>query len=117
MGSHFHVVSPADGSVFVERPLASPAEIARTLAAARRAAPRWKGVPLDERARLVSAAVDAFVARRDAVAEEIARQMGRPIAQCPGEIRGFEERARYMISIASRALADVDAGPKMGFRR
>src|ERR687898_2653452 len=43
--------------------------------------------------------------------------MGRPIRYSPGEVRGFEERARHMIAAAPRALADLDAGPKQGFRR
>jgi acyl-CoA reductase-like NAD-dependent aldehyde dehydrogenase len=43
--------------------------------------------------------------------------MGRPIGQSPGEVRGFEERARYMTSIAAISLADIDPGPKQGFRR
>ena len=43
--------------------------------------------------------------------------MGRPIGQSPGEVRGFEERARHMVAIAPQALADLDAGPKQGFRR
>ena len=38
-------------------------------------------------------------------AEEIAWQMGRPASQCPGEVGGFEERARYMIEAAPAALA------------
>jgi acyl-CoA reductase-like NAD-dependent aldehyde dehydrogenase len=61
--------------------------------------------------------VDAFVARRDAIAEEITLQMGRPIRHSPGEVRGFEERARHMIAIAAEALAEIDPGPKAGFRR
>jgi len=43
--------------------------------------------------------------------------MGRPLSQSPGEIRGFEERARYMVQIAPEALAEIEAGPKEGFRR
>jgi acyl-CoA reductase-like NAD-dependent aldehyde dehydrogenase len=109
--------SPVDGSVYVERPLASPTEIGRALDASVRAQRSWKRVPLAERAALVTKAVDAFVAQRDVLAEEITRQMGRPISQSPGEIRGFEERARYMIGIAGEALADLDVGPKPGFRR
>ena len=51
------------------------------------------------------------------IAEEITRQMGRPIAHSPGEVRGFEERARHMLAIAEEALADVVPEPKPGFRR
>ncbi len=43
--------------------------------------------------------------------------MGRPIRYAPSEVRGTLERARHMIGIAPAALADLDAGPKPGFRR
>ena len=45
-------------------------------------------------------AVDAIVASGDEIAREITLQMGRPIAHSPGEVRGFEERARHMMAIA-----------------
>ena len=45
-------------------------------------------------------------------AHELCRQMGRPIRYAPSEIRGTLERARYMISIAASALADVDPAQK-----
>ena len=43
--------------------------------------------------------------------------MGRPIAHSPGEVRGFEERARHMIAIAPEALGDIESGARAGFRR
>ncbi len=54
---------------------------------------------------------------RDQIVPELAWQMGRPVRYGAGELRGFEERARYMIAIAPEALAAVDPGPKAGFRR
>ena len=33
--------------------------------------------------------------------------MGRRISQCSGEMRGFEERARYMIEKSEQALEKV----------
>jgi acyl-CoA reductase-like NAD-dependent aldehyde dehydrogenase len=57
------------------------------------------------------------VSKRDELAAEITWQMGRPIAQSPGEIRGLEERARYMLEVAPRALADRMSEPKTGFTR
>jgi acyl-CoA reductase-like NAD-dependent aldehyde dehydrogenase len=65
----------------------------------------------------MSAFVDAFVAGREKIAQEITWQMGRPVRYSPSEVRGFEERARHMIAIAPQALADLDPGPKEGFRR
>jgi acyl-CoA reductase-like NAD-dependent aldehyde dehydrogenase len=110
-------VTPIDGSVYVERKLATRPEIAKALASARRAQAGWKHVPVAERGRIIAKAVDYFVANKDKIAEELTRQIGRPIAQSPGEMRGFEERARYMIEVAPEALADIDAGPKTGFTR
>jgi acyl-CoA reductase-like NAD-dependent aldehyde dehydrogenase len=117
MSGTIKTVTPIDGSVYVERKLASPAEIDAALAAARKAQAAWKRVGVAERQKLLTKAVDAFVARKEAIAEEITRQIGRPLSQSPGEVRGFEERARYMIDIAPSAIADIDVGAKEGFTR
>ena len=110
-------ITPIDNSVYVERPYNTPAEIQAVLAAAQKAQLAWKTTPVAERAKILSKAVDLFLAKKDQHAEEITRQMGRPISQSPGEMRGFEERARYMIQIAPEALADVAATDKPGFTR
>jgi len=110
-------VSPVDGRVYVERPLASESEIAASLDRARHAHTRWRTLPARERAAACSRLVDAFVARGAEIASEITWQMGRPARHSPNEVRGFEERARHMIGIAEEALARIDCGPKPGFHR
>ncbi len=117
MADILKTISPVDGSAYVVRPLATAQMLDRALETARAAQRDWKRVPINERAALLSRAVDAFVAHRDGIAAEISWQMGRPIAHAPGEVNGFEERARYMIAAAEGALADVDVGPKEGFTR
>ena len=117
MGVTQKTITPIDDSLYVERAYAGPAEIDAALKAARKAAAEWKHVPVAERQKLLSKAVDAFVGKKEQIAEEITRQIGRPIGQSPGEVRGFEERARYMIEAAPEALADLDVGPKPGFTR
>ena len=109
--------SPIDGAVVVERPLADADRIDRALARAAAARASWQRLGVERRAALLTRFVDAFVARRDEIARLLTLQMGRPIAYAPGEVRGFEERARHMIAIAPAALADIDAGPKAGFSR
>jgi acyl-CoA reductase-like NAD-dependent aldehyde dehydrogenase len=106
-----------DGQLYVSRPVASKKAIAMTFAAAHTAQQLWKRVPVAERAALCTAAVDAMVAMKDEIVPELAWQMGRPVRYGGGEIRGFEERARYMIGIAEQSLADIDPGPKDGFVR
>jgi len=50
---------------------------------------------------------------------ELTMQMGRPVSQGAGEVRGFLERADYMLSIAEESLKDVSLTDtdKPGFKR
>ncbi len=110
-------ISPVDGRVYVERPHADNAAIEQAIAGAAKAQAAWRLKSVAERAAICGAAVDAFVGRKSQIAEEITWQMGRPISQAPGEVGGFEERARHMIAIADTALADVQPVAKDGFNR
>ena len=93
-------ISPVDGSVYVERETASSDQIQQTLSDAVAAQKQWKNTSIAERQALCSKAVDAFLSHKDEISQELTWQMGRPISQSPGEVAGFEERARHMISIA-----------------
>jgi len=117
MSEKLTCITPVDGTVYVERPLATAAETEAALARARKAQAEWRHVSVSDRGRCLSRAVDAFVAKGAEIAEEISWQMGRPVAHSPSEIGGFEERARYMIDAAPAALADIAADPKPGFTR
>src|SRR5262250_1038369 len=55
-------ISPIDGSVYVERKLATRPEIAKALAHARKAQAAWRHVPVAERGKIIAKAVDYFVA-------------------------------------------------------
>ena len=110
-------ISPVDGRVYAERAVATEAAITTAIAQARGAQAVWRRVPVAERARYCLAAVDAMLAMQDEIVPELAWQMGRPIRYGAGELRGFAERAHYMIGIAEAALAPIDPGPKEGFQR
>ncbi len=110
-------ISPVDGRLYASRPVASKKAILATFAAAHTAQDKWKRLPIAERAAYCTTAVDAMLAMKDEIVPELAWQMGRPVRYGAGELRGFEERARYMIGIAERALANIDPGPKDGFQR
>ncbi|HET7756167.1 MAG TPA: aldehyde dehydrogenase family protein [Steroidobacteraceae bacterium] len=110
-------ISPVDGRVYAERAPASAAQIDRTLARARAAQPAWRGTPVAERAAVIERFCTEFERRATEIAAGLPWQMGRPIRFAPSEVRGTLERARYMVSIAAAALADLDAGPKTGFHR
>ncbi|WP_456477138.1 aldehyde dehydrogenase family protein [Oceanithermus sp.] len=114
----FKTISPVDGSIYVEREVATDAEIEAALERAARARTGWRALPLEERQALVQRAVDYLVQRADLLAEELTWQMGRPIAHTPFEItRGFKERADYMLEVAPRALADFVPQGQPGIKR
>lgn len=110
-------ISPVDGQEIVRRPRADAAAVERIVRAAHTAQRDWAALALAERVRLLEAAVDSVLARSDAFAADITRQMGRPISQSPGELKGFAERARHMLSVAPDALAPIVLPPKPGFER
>jgi acyl-CoA reductase-like NAD-dependent aldehyde dehydrogenase len=117
MSDTLKTISPVDGRVYVERPLETASGIDRALDTASRLQPGWASLPLAARCEMLSRAVDAFVAKAPDIAAEITWQMGRPLKDAPGEVRGFEERARYMLSAAPQALAPLMPGEKAGFQR
>ncbi len=111
-------VSPIDGTLYVERGLASGKEVEGALERAVAAQKAWKKAPVAERAAVCRAMAAWCVERADALGEELTRQMGRPIAHTPFEIRrGFSERVNYMTGVAEAALADIAAEPRDNFQR
>jgi acyl-CoA reductase-like NAD-dependent aldehyde dehydrogenase len=104
------VYSPIDGALVFERPAAGDRQILEVLARAKGAGPRWTAIPLEERLEILSRFVDAFVAKGDEIARELTIMMGRPLRFSPGEVRGFEERARKMIELAPEALSRIEVG-------
>ena len=111
-------ISPIDGSVYVERVLAEPAEVETALVKAAAAQKEWRKTSLDERETICRKAVEYFLDNADEIGLELTWQMGRPIRYTANEIRkGFQERANYMISIAPKALADVEVEEISGFKR
>ena len=117
MSEFFSVVSPIDGQELCRREYAKRNEIEQAVATAKQAQAPWFALGLAERKEKIGAAIDWLVAHKDEVAAAITHSMGRPISQSPGEVKGLEERARYMLSIADAALADIVPEEKTGFKR
>jgi acyl-CoA reductase-like NAD-dependent aldehyde dehydrogenase len=107
MAATLKLVSPVNGEVYVERPVAGRAEVEGAVSAARDAQKAWAARPLPERVALVREGIARLRAMNDEVVPEIAWQMGRPV-RYGGEIGGVEERAYHMADIAIEALAPVE---------
>ena len=100
-------ISPIDNSIYVEREYASFNQIDNTLNLSKDVFEDWKSTSLEKRKKILEKFIDFFLENNLQIEEELCRQMGRPISQCNGEMRGFEERARYMIDKSKQALENV----------
>ncbi len=111
------VDDPFTGEVACELPLATVEEAQRLVDRAAEAQRAFARTPVAERAALVRAFCEAFRARKEEVARDITRMMGKPIREARNEVETLIGRATHMASIAEAALADEPLPEKPGFRR
>ena len=117
MSERIKIISPVDGSIVAERDLAGELEVAKRVELAEHAQQIWKQTSVSQRAALCHSAIDIMCADSKKISGEISWLMGRPVQYSSGEVKGLEERARYMIDIAERELSDINVDNKAGFTR
>lgn len=106
--SQFKTISPIDGSVYLERSYADAQQMDKALTAAKHVQKEWQNTSLEQRAACCHKAMAYFLQHEEEIAMELTWQMGRPLKYTPFEISGgLQERSKYMIDIASTALAAI----------
>ncbi|THH18080.1 hypothetical protein EW146_g2840 [Bondarzewia mesenterica] len=112
-------IVPHNQQPLVTRHYPSKNELDSVIVRVSEAQKAWSHVPLKQRIAIATRFMDEFQKMSDEIPLELTMQMGRPVSQSPGEIRGFLERAKYMLSIAESSLSDVQLKDtdKPGFRR
>ncbi len=113
--SGLKVIDPFGETVLVELAHDTSAEVESKLVRARAAARAWRAVPLAERILGVEHALAYFREHAEAIALDVTRQMGKPLAEARGEVGTMLARAEYMVSIAAEALAPDLIPAKAGF--
>lgn len=111
------VDDPYTGEVACSIPTTDEKTVDRTLDEARKAARALRSMTVADRVALTERALVAFEKRADEIAADITKQMGKPLAQAKGEVKGMAGRWRHMQAIAEASLADVVLEPKEGFDR
>ncbi len=110
------LISPVDGSVYLERMPLSADEAKAAVARAKAAQKAWAARPLADRIALVKAAVKNLNDMSAVIVEELAWQMGRP-TRFGGEFGGVNARTDYMSDIAAKTLAPEMIEDSDKFRR
>ncbi|WP_367104005.1 NAD-dependent succinate-semialdehyde dehydrogenase [uncultured Psychrobacter sp.] len=112
--SDYQVTNPATGEVEATYPTATEQDIQQVIEKAENAYKDWRGVELSERSAILHKVADIYLERQDELADIIAKEMGKPVAQGKGEIGLVAEIYRYYADNAEKLLApnkiDVDDG-------
>ena len=87
-------------------PLLGKGDVDAVVCGARRAFEDWQRESVSARVALCERFIASFEAAGEEIARDTTRQMGKPLRQARNEVAGTLDRARYMNSIAERALAD-----------
>ncbi|KAF9551490.1 hypothetical protein EC957_008159 [Mortierella hygrophila] len=118
--STLSVITPVDSTVFATVRISSSEQVQAAVERAAKAQKSWKQVPLKQRVEMGRRFLEVFGTRKDELAKELTMQMGRPLRYTPGEIKGTQDRGKYMVDVAEEALKDVEiveAGQEGKFKR
>lgn len=101
------VENPANEEIIATIPAGTAKDAQRVLEAAKRALPKWAGLPPIERAKLLHKLADAVVANRDHLARIVTLEQGKPLKEAIGEIGATETFIRYAAESARRIEGDL----------
>jgi acyl-CoA reductase-like NAD-dependent aldehyde dehydrogenase len=104
----FEVINPATGAAFARCPQATRAQLDAAVAAARRAAPRWAGLPAAGRREYILRMAAALRKQVEPLAELLTREQGKPLGQSRDEIGRAATQAEGMAQIEIRTDTLVD---------
>ena len=115
--SKLQLISPIDGSIYIERELHTKKDIDKALTAAVSAQKIWKNYTVEERKPYIEKFITALENLKDQISTELTWQMGRPISHTPFEVNGAIERTKGMLNLAEKSLSDVKVNEISGFDR
>jgi acyl-CoA reductase-like NAD-dependent aldehyde dehydrogenase len=111
------VDNPATGEIAAVVPLIGVTQLDSAVSRARVAQKEIAGWTLTQRIELCQRWIQAFNSRAENMATDITLQMGKPLAQSRGEIKGTVYRANALIQMAPEALTSESLAEKAGFVR
>jgi succinate-semialdehyde dehydrogenase/glutarate-semialdehyde dehydrogenase len=108
----YAVRNPATGEVIAHVAKAGAAETAQAIAAAERAFPAWRALTAKARGACVKRWGELMLANRDALAELLTREQGKPLAEARGEVGYAASFLEWFAEEAKRSYGDVIPSPK-----
>jgi succinate-semialdehyde dehydrogenase/glutarate-semialdehyde dehydrogenase len=106
-GSTFEVVNPATEDVFAHAVYGGRPEATRAVKAASREFPGWSRQTPYERAELLKGLCQAIRANLDPLARLLTQEVGKPLAESLGEVKGTADQFEWYSEEVKRAGGDV----------
>ncbi|WP_186079031.1 NAD-dependent succinate-semialdehyde dehydrogenase [Burkholderia gladioli] len=108
----YAVLNPATGETVAEVARGGAAETRHAIAAAERAWPAWRALTAKERGARVKRWGELMLEHRDALAELLTREQGKPLAEACGEVGYAASFFEWFGEEAKRMYGDVIPSPK-----
>jgi len=105
------VYNPATGDVIATVAKGGSAEAQEAVDAAAKAFPVWRALTAKERSSKVRRWGELMLAHRDALAELLSREQGKPLAEARGEVAYAASFLEWFAEEAKRAYGDVIPSP------
>mmetsp|Transcript_1157 Transcript_1157/g.2310 ORF Transcript_1157/g.2310 Transcript_1157/m.2310 type:complete len:493 (+) Transcript_1157:58-1536(+) len=106
-----NVDNPFSGELFCSVEKMDQESVTSMVLRAKGAQEEWKRTSLQTRISVCNKATQYFDSHAEEIARDISGQMGKPLSQALGEIRGFKERAVALVDLAPQALDETVLGP------
>lgn len=116
-GENFQSINPADNAVIWEGRAATPAEVDEAFSAARAAFPAWGRRSIEERIAIVRAYKAELETRKDAIAELIARETGKPLWETAGEAGAMIGKVDISLASNDERTGGHQADTAFGFAK
>ena len=106
-GETFEDTDPANGERIATVTRSSTADVDRAVDAAHRAFESWRLYPAPKRGEILYRAAEIMVRRKDDLAREMTRDMGKVLAETRGDVQEGIDMTYYMAGEGRRQFGDV----------
>ena len=108
----YAVLNPATGEVITHVAKGGAAEASQAIVAAERAFPAWRKLTAKERGARVKRWGELMLEHREALAELMVREQGKPLAEARGEVGYAASFLEWFAEEAKRMYGDVIPSPR-----
>ncbi|MCB0880388.1 MAG: aldehyde dehydrogenase family protein, partial [Thermoleophilia bacterium] len=106
-GATFEVRDPANGELLGIFPESTREDVDKAVAAARAAFDSWRLTPAPHRGEILFRAAEIMVERKEDLAREMTREMGKVVAETRGDVQEAIDMLYYMAGEGRRLFGEV----------